>query len=118
MFLDFLLSLHIITDLQYNRVMAEVDHEYHGDLTAALVSLGLSEDAITQAKATFYRLPYLKLDATAIFAEAPRYIPEEAAKQYKFAPIAFADGVLSMGVTEPENMEAMNALQFISVKLG
>lgn len=118
MFLDFLVSQHIITDLQYNRVMAEVDHEYHGDMNAALLALGLTEDAITQAKATFYRLPYLKLDPNKIFAEASHYIPEEAAKQYKFIPIAFADGVISIGVTEPENMEAMNALQFISVKAG
>ncbi len=118
MFLDFLLSQHIITEFQYNRVMAELDHEYHGDMTAALVAIGLTEDAVTQAKATFYRLPYIKLDPNKVFAEAVKYIPEEAAKQYKFIPIAFSDGVLSIGVTEPENMEAMNALQFISVKLG
>jgi type IV pilus assembly protein PilB len=118
MFLDFLLSQHVITDLQYNRVMAELDHDYHGDTTAALVALGLTEDAVTQAKAAFYRLPYVKVDEHKVFADASKYIPEEAAKQYKFVPMAFADGVLSIGVTEPENMEAMNALQFISVKVS
>jgi type IV pilus assembly protein PilB len=118
MFLDFLLSQHIITELQYNRVMAEVDHEYHGDTTAALTALGLTEEAITQAKATFYRLPYVKIDEHMVFTEAAKYIPEEAARQYKFVPIQFQDQVLSIGVTEPENLEGMNALQFMSVKLG
>ena len=47
-----------------------------------------------------------------------KYIPEDSARHYKFVPIAFAEGVLSVGVTEPENIESMNALQFISVKLG
>ncbi|MES2225095.1 MAG: GspE/PulE family protein [Patescibacteria group bacterium] len=118
MFLDFLLSQGTITELQYNRVMAELEHEYHGDITAALVAIGMTEDAVTQAKAGFYRLPYLKLDPNKIFTEAATYIHEDAARQYRFVPIAFNDGVLSIGVTEPENMEAMNALQFISVKLG
>lgn len=118
MFLDFLLSQKIITELQYNRVMAELDHEYHGDVTAALTDLGLTEEAITQAKAIFYRLPYIKVAENGTFNDAIKYIPEEAARQYKFVPTAFNDGVLAVGVTEPENMEAMNALQFMSVKLG
>jgi type IV pilus assembly protein PilB len=118
MFLDFLLSQNIITEFQYNRVMAELDREYKGDINAALIAGGISEDVITQQKATFYRLPYIKLDQKDILVEALKYIPEEAARQYKFVPINFADGVLSVGVTEPENMEGMNALQFMSVKLG
>jgi type IV pilus assembly protein PilB len=118
MFLDFLLSQHIIDELQYNRVMAELDHEYHGDITAALVALGLSEDSITQTKAGFYQLPYIKVDKNDVKAEVTNYISEDAARQYKFIPLSITDGVLSIGVTEPENMEAMNALQFISVKLG
>jgi type IV pilus assembly protein PilB len=118
MFLDFLLAQQIITEFQYNRVMAELDREYKGDLNAALVANGITNDVITQQKATFYRLPYVKINEHDILMEALKYIPEEAAQQYKFVPINFADGVLSVGVTEPENMEAMNALQFISVKLG
>lgn len=118
MFLDFLLSQNIITEFQYNRVMAEVGHEYNGDITAALVGSGLAEDAITQAKAKFYRLPYVKLTQNEVSAEVLKYIPEAAAHQYKFVPINFNDNVLSIGVTEPENIEGMNALQFMSVKIG
>jgi len=118
MFLDFLLAQHVITEFQYNRVMAELDHEYHGDITAALVGGGISEDVITQQKASFYRLPYIKLSQNQIVIEALKFIPEETARQYKFIPINFADSVLSIGITEPENMEGMNALEFISVKLG
>jgi type IV pilus assembly protein PilB len=118
MFLDFLLAQHIITELQYNRVMAELDHEYKGDISAALAGLGLPEDVITQNKGAFYHLPYIKVEDNSVFGETLKYIPEEAAKQYKFVPLSFSEGVLSIGVTEPENMESMNALQFISVKLG
>lgn len=118
MFLDFLLSQNIINEVQYNRVLAELDTKFEGNITQALLSVGLSEDAVTAAKAGFYKLPYQKAAAHQITYDVLKYIPEDAARHYKFVPIGFAEGVLSVGVTEPENMESMNALQFMSVKLG
>jgi type IV pilus assembly protein PilB len=116
MFLDFLLSQAVITELQYNRVMATLDTEYEGNITKALLAAGLSEDAIATAKASFYKIPYQKVSREQITGEVLKFVEEAAATHYKFVPIGYADGVLSIGVTEPENIEAMNALQFISVK--
>ncbi len=118
MFLDFLLSQNIITETQYNRVLAETDPKFDGDQQKALLAQGISEDSLTQAKAAFYKLPYLKIRAQDIAYDTLKYIEEDAARHYRFVPVAFAEGVLSVGVTEPENMESMNALQFISSKLG
>jgi type IV pilus assembly protein PilB len=118
MFLDFLLSQNIISELQYNKVLAEIDTKFSGNLTQALISSGVSEDSITQAKASFYKIPYQKVLARQVSYDVVKNIPEDAARHYKFIPIAFSDGILSIGVTEPENIEGMNALQFISVKLG
>ncbi len=118
MFLDFLLSQHIITELQYNQVLAEVDAQYEGNYNKALLATGVSEEALTAAKSTFYKLPYQKIDAKNIPHDILKYVAEEAATHYKFVPIGFAEGVLSIGVTEPENIEGMNALQFISAKQG
>lgn len=118
MFLDYLLTQNIITELQYNRVLAEVNTEHGGDLMKALISAGVSEDAVTQAKAAFYKLPYQKITPQEVPGSVLSYIPEDAARHYKFVPIAFADNVLSVGVTEPENIEGMNALQFMSAKQG
>ncbi len=118
MFLDFLLSQNTITELQYNRVMASLESEFKGNMTQALVAAGLSEDTITAAKASFYKIPYQKINPKDITYEVLKYVEEDAIRHYKFVPIGFADGVLSIGVTEPENIEAMNALQFISVKLN
>jgi type IV pilus assembly protein PilB len=118
MFLDFLLAQNNINELQYNRVLAELDTKFEGNLNRALMDVGLSEDSITVAKATFYKLPYQKVLPQNGPSDILKYISEDAARHYKFVPIGFADGVLSVGITEPENMESMNALQFISVKLG
>jgi type IV pilus assembly protein PilB len=118
MFLDFLLSQNIITESQYNQVLAELNTRFEGDIPKALLSVGISEEAITQAMAGFYKLPYQKISAQSVGAETLKFISEDAARHYNFVPIGFAEGVLSIGVTEPENIEGMNALQFISSKLG
>ncbi len=118
MLLDFLLAQNIITEAQYNRVVTSLNTEFDGDLTKALVSAGLSEDALTTAKASFYKLPYQKINSRGVTYDVLKYVEEDAVRHYKFVPIAFNDGVLSLGITEPENIEGMNALQFISVKLG
>ena len=118
MFLDFLLSQNTITEAQYNRVLADVDSKFEGNTDKALLAAGVPEDSLTQAKAAFYKLPYQKVHPQDAGFEILKYIEEDAARHYKFVPIGFAEGVLSIGVTEPENIESMNALQFISSKLG
>lgn len=118
MFLDYLLSQNIITEVQYNRILSELDTEHQGNLTTAIMSVGVSEDSITQAKSSFYKIPYKKLKPQDISYQTIKHIPEDAARHYRFIPISFEEGVLSIGVTEPENIESMNALQFISAKLG
>ena len=118
MFLDFLLGEKIISESQYNTVVNGLEQKYGGDINRGLLENGLEEEALTQAKAEFYKIPYQKVNLQALTAEVMKNIGEDAARHYKFIPIGFTDGVLSIGVTEPENMEAMNALQFISVKIG
>ena len=45
------------------------------------------------------------------------YIPEESAIHYKFVPIAVRDGILEVGIVDPDNIEARDALNFISSKV-
>jgi type IV pilus assembly protein PilB len=50
--------------------------------------------------------------------DALKYISEDSAAHYHFAPLQLKDGVLEVGVLDPENTQAMDALQFISNKIG
>lgn len=45
-----------------------------------------------------------------------KYVPKESALYYQFVPIDFQDGVLEVGMVDPTNLEARNALQFIASK--
>ncbi|MDB5188267.1 MAG: ral secretion pathway protein [Candidatus Kaiserbacteria bacterium] len=48
-----------------------------------------------------------------------RYIPEESAEHYKIAPLATTlEGVLEVGMVDPEDMNAADALNFIARATG
>jgi type IV pilus assembly protein PilB len=49
---------------------------------------------------------------------ALEYIPQESSEHYEFAPISITDGVLEVGIMDPDNIEALDALQFISTRAG
>ncbi len=47
-----------------------------------------------------------------------RFVPEDSATHYKFIPLAVQDGVLEVGMVDPDNIEARDALQFIASKVN
>ncbi len=47
-----------------------------------------------------------------------KYIPEESAEHYKIAPLALTDGVLEVGMVDPDNIQGIDALNFISRSTG
>jgi len=50
--------------------------------------------------------------------EVFKYIPIDSARHYGFVPLDILDGALEVGITDPDNIEAFDALQFISGKIG
>jgi len=46
------------------------------------------------------------------------YVSRNSASYYQFVPIGQTDGVLEVGMLDPNNLEARDALQFIASKLG
>ncbi len=79
---------------------------------------GIGKEAILKAASDKYRIPYRMLSAAPIGKDALSYIPEESAKHYGFAPIGAESGALEVGITDPDNIEALDALQFIAGRVG
>lgn len=79
---------------------------------------GVSTTDILAAKGGYFGLPTRAIDPKAISFDVLNQIPEESARHYRFVPIGMADGALEIGVVEPDNVEAKDALQFISAKTG
>src|SRR3989344_7725391 len=50
--------------------------------------------------------------------EVLRYIPQESAEHYKLAPLGVVDGILEVGMTDPEDIKGFDALNFIARSTG
>lgn len=76
---------------------------------------GVTPADILQAKGVHYGLPTREINGPIPF-DVLRYIPEESARHYQFIPLSVTDGALEVGVVNPDNVEARDALQFIATK--
>ncbi len=47
-----------------------------------------------------------------------KYIPEESSEHYRLAPLAVTDNVLEVGMVDPEDIQAVDALNFIARATG
>ena len=100
------------------RAEVEADFAEKHSLSDALAVKGISfNDALTEMGAA-YGLPARVLGDPPANQEVFKYIPIESARHYGFVPIDEVDGALEIGVTDPDNIEALDALQFISGKIG
>ena len=63
-------------------------------------------------------IPVRELSQEKIPFEVLKYIPEESARHYSFVPLALEDGILEVGILDPENIMARDALQFISSRIN
>ena len=87
-------------------------------LEAAALHSGVAPDALLKVKGAYYQVPPRTLSETAVPFDVLHYVPEESARFYRLAPLGVVDGVLEIGSTEPDNMEARDALNFISNQVG
>ncbi len=117
-FLETLVAAGIVPENQVAYIKERAEEKYDGDLDQALVEASISEATILEQKSKFYNIPAKTVDIHAVTFEALKYIPEDSAKHYQFVPLTLLDGVLEIGVLDPANIEALDALQFIASKLG
>lgn len=75
----------------------------------------LPEDVVFSAKSKFYGVPLKEIDEDyAIPHEALAFIPEEAAKQYKFIALSKIDNSsIEVGVVNPQDVKVLDSLKFI-----
>ncbi|MFN4181236.1 MAG: GspE/PulE family protein [Candidatus Paceibacteria bacterium] len=117
-FLDDLAQRGLIEKDQIKDIKTLAETKYNGDVEAVLYGIGLTEDQILLTKGEYFNMPVKKVGAKDISFDILKYIPEDSARHYGFAPFALEGGVLEVGVTDPENIAGIDALQFISAKLG
>jgi len=85
-------------------------------LDIALEERGLTTESLMQAKSEYYKMPVKDLSTIDVPFDILKFIPEESATHYRFVPIAVNNGFLEVGVVKPDDIEARDALNFISSK--
>jgi type IV pilus assembly protein PilB len=117
-FLEELVKEDIIKKSQIGEIKTRAEEKYGGDVDEALIESGVTEEKILEAKGKYLQMPVRKVNNEESTFAALKYISEDSALHYHFAPIELSDGVLEVGVTNGEDIQALDALQFISTKLG
>ncbi len=111
-FLEKLVEKQIINRYQLNDIL-EKTKEMSGDIDRVLELYKVPADAVRSAKSTFFGVPEIIVpDVTQ--SELLSIVPVDAARNYRFVPVAQDNGVLKIGMLDPGNLEARNALQFIA----
>ena len=82
-----------------------------------LLKIGVSPENILASKSEYLNVPIRKVEDKDVSTEILKFIPEESAAHYHFVPIEVHDGVLDVGITDPDNIDARDALTFICSRL-
>ncbi|MFI5260512.1 MAG: GspE/PulE family protein [Candidatus Paceibacteria bacterium] len=114
--LELLTEKGIITAKTRAEIEAEVAEK--GSLADAFASRNLSLPTVLASVGADYNLPTRVLGDPPANESALKYIPIDSAVHYGFVPLDEVEGVLEVGITDPDNIEAIDALQFISGKIG
>jgi len=115
--LDILAQKEIIKIGDVGRIKAEAESQ-GVPIEQILMKKGVNEDAILDSKGQYYNIPTRNLQGQQIPFDILKNISEDSAIHYSFVPIGVKDGLLEVGIVDPENIEARDALNFISNKLN
>lgn len=116
-FVDLLLQKSLITRSRLESAKAEV--EQGGFLLEeALERAGISQEAILEAKTQITGIPSKSLEGGRVPFDILRFVPEDSARNYKFVPLGVKEGVLEVGIIDPSDLDAREALQFIASRLN
>jgi type IV pilus assembly protein PilB len=117
-FLEELAKKGLINSSQIGEIKNRAKKDFGGRVEDVLNELGVPEEKILETKGEYLNIPTKKVNVKEMSFDVLKYISEDSATHYNFAPLELKDGVLEVGVLDPENIQAMDALQFISTKLG
>jgi len=112
--IDILLQKNLIEKSSVSEVRKQVTAGVPVD--DALLASGVKPEDIIVARGEFLDIPVRSLEGANIPFDVLAYIPEESALHYRFVPIGLVDGTLEVGVVDPDNMEARDALNFLAAK--
>ncbi|PJC56139.1 hypothetical protein CO026_01970 [Candidatus Kaiserbacteria bacterium CG_4_9_14_0_2_um_filter_41_32] len=91
--------------------------EQEKSVEEAMIDSGVEEGVLRTAIAKYYQVPPFTLkEGFSLTEEVLSFIPEESALHYHVTPLLVEDGVLVVGVNNPDDLQVREVLNFISSK--
>jgi type IV pilus assembly protein PilB len=115
--LDILAQKEIIKNEDISQIKTEAKSAGIS-IEQVLIKKGVKEEVILDSKGEYYNIPTRNLGGNKIPFSILKNISEDSARYYYFVPIGVLDGVLEVGIIDPENIEARDALNFIASKIN
>ena len=106
----------IITEEKKNELQAEMIKAERTEEEIILKYKIIDEDSLFKMKSKIIAKPLLKPDIQEVPLDVLELMPEEAAINYKMAPVFKRGNVVGIGMVYPENILAQNALRFLNRK--
>lgn len=112
-----LVDLGYLDEAQLDELLFEV-RSTDGTLEQMVLDKGLvNADQILQAKAEQHGLKVINLEEVKPSADSLKLVPENMAQVYKILPISFEDDLLTVVMSDPGNLAALDDLRnFLGVK--
>lgn len=106
----------IITQNDVLEIETQTNDEPTKSLETILTEKGISEAEILKAKGEDLKIPTKLLKDVNVSIDVLKLLPEQSVNYYQFIPIGMEDNILEVGLVNPDNLEAKDALQFITSK--
>jgi len=114
--LDILIEKNIVSAAALEEIRKEAELE-NESIEEVLIRKGaISEEKLYQLKGEIFKIPFRNLVGYKVPPEVLKIVPLEAAQHYRFVPISIDknEKVLEVGILNPEDIDAGEALKFIS----
>ncbi len=106
-----------IVSAEMSAEVARLMSEEQKNIETALFEVGVLPDALRTAASEYFQVPVFVIpEGFNIPAEVLEFIPEDSAFHYNIVPLVLEDGVLIVGVNDPDDLQIKEALNFISTK--
>lgn len=115
-FENFLLEKGFITKEALTQARAESVNTHRNLFDFLVGEKYINEEELTQARGLFFNLPYVDLRTRRITKDVLELISKETLATYKFVPFELVNNVLKVALTDPTNLAALGALEFLAQK--
>jgi len=113
---DYLVSGKTANKEQINEVFKEAGGSNLDIFDVLIKKKILNEEDAAKTEGHLLNIPYIDLRKETIKPEALKEVPERAALFYQFMPFEKNDNAIKVAMVDPTNIDALDALKFISLK--